>query len=116
MLHTFWDAALELDPSARDEGSTMRYCSEEELAALWERRGLVDVSTAPLDVEVGYQRFEDYWEPFTLGVGPAGAYCASLDPERREALRAGCFRRLGSPTGPFSLSARAFAVRGHRPD
>ena len=113
MLRTFWDAATELDPHAPDEHS-MRYRSAEELAGLWERGGLDDVGTAPLDVEVGYESFDDYWEPFTLGVGPAGAYCASLAPGQREALREGCFKRLGSPAGPFSLTARAFAVRGTR--
>jgi SAM-dependent methyltransferase len=113
MLRTFWDAAAELDPRAPDELG-MRYCSEEELAALWQRGGLDDVDTAPLDVHVGYESFDDYWEPFTLGVGPAGTYCASLDPEQREALREGCFRRLGSPAGSFGLTARAFAVRGTR--
>jgi hypothetical protein len=113
MLRTFWDAAVELDPHAPDE-QDMRYCREDELAALWERRGLVGIETTPLDVHLDHKSFDDYWEPFTLGVGPAGAYCASLDPEQREALREGCFRRLGSPAGPFSLTARAFAVRGAR--
>ena len=113
MLRTFWDAAAELDPRAPDE-SSMRYRSEEELESLWERGGLKDVVTGPLDVEVAYGSFDEYWEPFTLGVGPAGAYHASLDPEQREALREGCFSRVGSPAGPFSLTARAFAVRGAR--
>jgi SAM-dependent methyltransferase len=113
MLHMFWEAAAELDPQAPDE-SNMRYRTEEELASLWERGGLDDVGTEPLEVEVAYDSFDEYWEPFTLGVGPAGAYCASLGPEEREALREGCFRRLGSPAGQFSLTARAFAVRGTR--
>jgi SAM-dependent methyltransferase len=113
MLHTFWEAAAELDPQAPDE-SNMDYRTEEELASLWERGGLNDVETGPLVVEVDYDGFDDYWEPFTLGVGPAGGYFASLDPEAREALREGCFTRLGSPAGAFSLTARAFAVRGTR--
>jgi ubiquinone/menaquinone biosynthesis C-methylase UbiE len=111
MLRTFWDAAAELDQHAPVE-SNMRYRTEEELASLWERGGLNAVETRPLEVEVAYDSFDDYWEPFTLGVGPAGAYYGSLDPDAGEALRAGCFSRLGSPTGPFSLGARAFAVRG----
>ena len=114
MLRTFWETALELDPQAPAEHA-MRYSTEEELAALWEHRGLDDVETAPLDAQVGYEDYDDFWEGFMLGVGPAGTYCVSLDPERREALREGCFRRLGSPAGPFALSARAFAVRGTRP-
>jgi ubiquinone/menaquinone biosynthesis C-methylase UbiE len=111
MLRTFWDAAAELDQHAPVE-SNMRYRTEEELASLWERGGLNAVETGPLDVEAAYDSFDDYWEPFTLGVGPAGAYYRSLDPDAGEALRAGCFSRLGSPAGPFSLGARAFAVRG----
>jgi ubiquinone/menaquinone biosynthesis C-methylase UbiE len=111
MLHTFWETAVELDPRAPTE-HTMRYSSKSELAALWERHGLDHVETVPLDVEAGYEDFGDFWQGFLLGIGPAGTYCASLDPERREALREGCFRRLGSPAGAFALPARAFAVRG----
>ena len=106
---------LELDPTAPDEGRVMRYCTERELAELWTRQGFVGVETAPLEIEVTYASFADYWEPFTLGAGPGGAYYVSLPPERREALREACHRRLGSPNGSLSLSARAFAVRGRRP-
>lgn len=72
--------------------------------------------TAALAGHVGAERvdFEDFWEPFTTGVGPSGSYCASLDDERRSALREECARRLGSPGGPFELSARAWMVQGTR--
>jgi SAM-dependent methyltransferase len=112
MLRTFWDAAVELDPSAPDEGRTMAYCTSDELAALWEAAGLGRVTTSPLVASADYAGFDDYWSPFLAGVGPAGAYCASLDEDRRADLREGCFRHLGSPDGPFSLRARAWAVRG----
>ncbi|MEO6471761.1 MAG: hypothetical protein ABIR57_07700 [Aeromicrobium sp.] len=114
MLRTFWDAALELDSTAPDEGRVMALCSEDELAALWTRNHLAEVETGSIDVSVGYTDFDDYWIPFTLGVGPGGAYCTSLDPERQGELRERCFRRLGSPNGPFTLPARAFAVRGRK--
>ncbi len=112
MLRAFWDAALELDPSAPDEGTTMRYCSPKELRELWERCALRGVETAELVVEASYESFHDYWAPFPTGLAPSGAYCASLDPDRQEALRAACFRRLGEPTGPFTLAARAWFVGG----
>jgi SAM-dependent methyltransferase len=114
MLRTFWEAALELDPNAPDEGRVMPYCSEDELAGLWARNGLDEVETSALDVMADYADFEDYWIPFTLGGAPGGAYYASLDPERRQQLRRSCFGRLGAPDGPFTLAARAFAVRGRR--
>jgi SAM-dependent methyltransferase len=112
MLRVFWDAALELDPDAPDEGRTMRYCSPEELSELWERCGLEEVETEELVAEASYESFDDYWRPFPTGLGPSGAYCALLDPDRREALRTGCFRRLGEPTGAFTLTARSWFVRG----
>jgi SAM-dependent methyltransferase len=112
MLRTFWDAAVALDPEAPDEGRTMRYQDGHDLAALWRETGLEDVETAPLDVEAGYGDFEDFWEPFLSGAAPGGAYCGSLPPERQAALREECRRRLGDPRGPFTLSARAWAVRG----
>jgi SAM-dependent methyltransferase len=115
MLRTFWDAAREVDPSALSQGETMRYCTEEELAALWVRHGLVDVETTALEVTADYLDFDDFWSPFTLGVGPGGAYLATLDAERQGHLRENCRRRLGAPEGPFTLDARAVAVRGRRP-
>jgi hypothetical protein len=72
MLRTFWTAAIELDPSAPDEGRVMPYCTEDELAALWARNGLVEVETGAIDVTSGCADFEDYWIPFTLGADQAG--------------------------------------------
>ena len=112
MLPVFWDAALQLDPDAPDEGKTMRYCSEDALGALWEQSSLHGVETGELVVEASYESFDDYWTPFPTGLGPSGAYCASLDPDRQEALRLECFRRLGEPSEPFTLRARAWFVRG----
>ena len=50
--------------------------------------------------------------PFTAGIGPAGAYCVSLDDEQRERLRLAVFRNLGEPDGAFTLTARAWYARG----
>jgi SAM-dependent methyltransferase len=111
LLRAFWDAALEMDPAAPDE-NRMRYCTPPELLSLWEEVGLTRVETRELVAEAGYEDFEDLWAPLVAGVGPAGAYCASLDPERQRALHGAYFRRLGGPTGPFTLTARAWFVRG----
>jgi SAM-dependent methyltransferase len=112
MLRAFFDAALELDPDAPDEGRTMRYCSPAELRALWEDCGLGEVRTGELVVSADYADFDDFWSPFPHGPGPSGAYTRSLDTKGQEALRAALFRRLGTPAGPFSLDARAWLVQG----
>ena len=112
MLRTFWDAALTLDPAAPDEARELFYSDPDSLRELWQRAGLQGIETAALVVEVKYDDFDDYWQPFLTGTGPAGQYCVSLDHRRQEALRDQCLRSLGAPTGAFTLSARAWAVRG----
>ena len=118
MLRTFWDAAMHLDPEhvrTIDEGLTMRFCRDTELAELWNEAGLQQIGSSPLVVEAGYTDFEDFWRPFVAGVAPSGAYCAALEPGHREALRGECWRRLGRPAGSFRLTARSWAVVGIKP-
>lgn len=112
LLRTFWDAVLELDPDAPDEARTMRYCSRDELAELWRSCGLEKVETGELTATASYESFDDLWQPFTAGIGPAGAYCVGLSGDALELLRVAYLRRLGSPDGPFGLEARAWFVRG----
>jgi len=105
-LSTFWAIAREVDPDVEDE-SDLAGTTEGELAELFHAAGLSSTEDAVLTVEVDHPTFEDWWEPYTLGVGPAGAY-ANLDDERRARLRERCEQRLGAP---FVLSARAWASR-----
>jgi hypothetical protein len=115
MLRTFWDAALALDSAAPDESRTMRFHDSQDLRELWVRAGLGNVETDTLVVEASYRDFDDFWDPFTGGVGPAGAYFRSLDEGRRTTLREECRGRLGDPDGAFTLSATAWAVKGRVP-
>jgi hypothetical protein len=112
MLRTFWDAALTLDPVAADEARVLRYADRDSLRELWQRTGLEEIETASIVIETEYADFEDYWQPFLTGTGPGGAYCVSLDSKHQAALRQECVRRLGNPSGGFTLSARAWSVRG----
>lgn len=114
MLRVYWDAAGEVAPEAAqaDEATTMRYATLEELTGLWRTVGLDDVTGGELWVSAGYEDFDDLWAPFPSGIGPAGAFCAALDPERREALRTEFASRLGDPSGPFELRARAWYAVG----
>jgi hypothetical protein len=80
---------------------------------LFEAAGLQAVEESSLVASVQYQAFEEWWEPLTLGVGPAGAFVARLDAEQRSELRARCRALLPDP--PFTIDARAWAARGVRP-
>jgi len=115
LLRAFWDAAREVDPergAAADEGAVMRWCGEGELAQLWRAVGLRSVRPGSLVVTAKYDDFDDLWSPLPTGVGPAGAFCASLGDDDRAALRDAFQRRLGVRDGPFELTARAWSVVG----
>jgi len=107
MLRCFWDAALQIDPVAPDEARTLRFGRPGEIAELFESAGMVDVVESTLRVSSTYAGFEDLWNGFLAGVGPAGAYCVSLPDDDRQRLRTALFRRLGEPTGSFALGAVA---------
>lgn len=113
VLRAFWDAAREVSPGAAalDEAG-MPFCREGELAALFGDVGLLHVRSAPLRVRARYAGFDDLWSPFPAGVGPAGAFTASLGEDERAALRDALARRLNAGAQPFELTARAWAVAG----
>ncbi len=108
-LSVFWKAAQEVDPSVEDE-STLAGAGQGQLTELCVAAGLRQVKEVVLSIGVEHPSFEDWWEPYTLGVGPAGAHVASLSEEAQIELREPCRRSL--PEAPFVLTARAWAARG----
>lgn len=107
MLRAFWDAAMEIDPTAPDEARTLRFGGAGEIAQLFATAGMVDVVESTLTVATTYVSFDELWTGFLGGVGPAGAFCTSLDELDRDRLRAALYRRLGEPSGSFTLGAVA---------
>ena len=108
-LGLYWEAAGALDPRVEGE-SQLAGTGEGQLARLFQEAGLKDIRESALSVTVEHPSFDDWWEPFTLGVGPAGSYAAGLDPERQARLRERCREML--PAAPFSVRALAWAARG----
>ncbi|WP_394552537.1 class I SAM-dependent methyltransferase [Agromyces sp. MMS24-JH15] len=108
-LSLFWRVARELDPGAAGE-SELAGAREGHLAELLRAAGLHGVRGGELTVEVAYADPDDWWRPYTLGVGPAGAYVAGLDDPHREALRRRAIEALGE--GPGVISATAWMARG----
>ena len=106
----FWTAARQIDPAAPDE-SDLAGARAGDLARLFTAAGLSGVRSTELTVRGAYATFEAWWEPYTLGVGPAGAYVASLSPEHLAALRDQCRRLL--PAAPGEIAATAWAATAH---
>ena len=108
-LSMFWKAVHQLEPGAVDQGERAG-TREGHLAELLRDAGLRDVEAGALSVTVVHPSFEDWWEPFTIGVGPAGAYVAGLDDVGRARLSELC--RAMQPPAPFDVTATAWTARG----
>jgi SAM-dependent methyltransferase len=109
-LSTFWAAVREVDPHAWDE-TAVAGTRPGHLTELFAAAGLPSTETTTLTVNVPFRSFDEWWEPYTLGVGPAGTYVARLDDEQRAALRERCARRLSSE--PFAIQGSAWCVVAH---
>ena len=99
-ISVFWEAARELDPDVHDE-SDLAGAHEGHLGELFAAAGLDAVEKKTLEISIEFPSFEDWWQPFGLGVGPAGAYARSLDDATLEQLRVQCSALL--PAGPFTV-------------
>jgi hypothetical protein len=111
-LSPFWAAVREIDPSEPAESSAAG-SAQGQLAALFGKAGLDVVEDGRLSVEVGYDSFEEWWQPYTAGVGTAGDYLAGVPEADRERIRRICADRLPDP--PFTIKASAWAVRATTP-
>jgi SAM-dependent methyltransferase len=118
-IQHFWQAAVELDPSAQplDESRRFEAFGREQLAQHFNAAGLGEVMVDALSLPTVFASFDDYWEPFLGRTGPAPSYVASLPSDRRGRLREALRERL-TPGGDgcIALEARAWAVRGAASD
>jgi len=108
-LRSFWKAAREIDPGVDDE-SHLPGVRQGDLGEIFREAGLQHVEESSLTVSLQHPSFDEWWEPFTLGVGPAGAFAATLDATARARLRELCRKFLPPP--PFVVTGKAWAARG----
>lgn len=109
MLRVYWEAVRKLHPDTKGEQGRAG-TSRGDIAARFERAGMVDVVDGTLEVEAEYADFDDFWEPLTFAVGPAGEHLKSLDDDTREQVRELC--RASLPDGSFTLDGRAWYAVG----
>jgi SAM-dependent methyltransferase len=108
-LGLFWSVARELDGGAVDEAH-LPGAREGHLAELFAAAGIRQIEATHMSANLEMSGFDEWWEPFTRGVGPAGAYLTTLDADRRTELRERCRARL--PGARFTIPALAWAARG----
>ena len=116
LIRYFWDAAYSIDPNSRelDEGIRFPICDPKKLKNAFQTAGLSDVQVTNLDIITHFKDFEDYWNPFLGGQGPAPGYLASLSENKREELKNVIYNKLPiDPDGSIKLLGRAIAVKGN---
>ncbi|MCK5370541.1 MAG: hypothetical protein KAQ62_18390, partial [Cyclobacteriaceae bacterium] len=116
LIRYFWDAAYSIDPNSRelDEGIRFPICDPQKLKNAFQTAGLSDVQVTNLDIITHFKDFEDYWNPFLGGQGPAPGYLASLSENKREELKNVIYNKLPiDPDGSIKLLGRAIAVKGN---
>jgi ubiquinone/menaquinone biosynthesis C-methylase UbiE len=113
MLSFFWRAVTEMDPAAREQDERdFPLCEPEALRSAFESAGAESVTVRPIEVPARFASFEDYWQTFLSGQGPAFAYLARLDAEARDDLRLRLAKILPlAPDGSVNLSLRSWALR-----
>ena len=118
LLRAVWDSALEVDAElARSFGADERtpFSRPQDLEELWLTTGLERVELGKIEASADYADFDDLWYPFANGVGNLGRFHEALDEQGRERFKRAAAERLGSPSGPFRLTASAWYVRGTAP-
>jgi SAM-dependent methyltransferase len=114
-LKYFWDVAVELNPKATSlhEGKRFPESNPDGLKGLFDRSGFVDTVTAPIEINTHFRDFDDYWNPFLGGQGPAPTYVLTLDKKERDKLRDSLYERLPIQVdGSIPMVARAWAAKG----
>jgi SAM-dependent methyltransferase len=117
-ISRFWQAAIALDPAAAEieQGKRFAFCTKPGVGDRARAAGLEEVEVAALEIDTVFAGFEDYWEPFTLGTGPAPGYCARLTDEHRSRLRQRLQDDLPARAdGSIALRGRAWGVRARNP-
>jgi len=114
-LRYFWDSACQIDPETYklDEGIRFPICNPDNLTDAFRQAGLIDLEATYLYIDTIFRNFDDYWNPFLGGQGPAPSYLASLTEELKEELKINIINKLPFESdGSIRLLGRAIAIRG----
>jgi SAM-dependent methyltransferase len=114
MNSIFARTIVELDPAAAQRADVQGY-SDGMLAAMWIEQGFSHVKEDALVIPLEFKSFDDFWRPHLGGQGPWAAYLSGLSSDALSALQTRLREKLlrGRSDGPFTLTAKALAVRGN---
>lgn len=115
LIRIYWDAAAQLGllGPGQDQAERFPLCHPDALAAAFAGAGLSRVEVSAIEIPMRLVDFDDYWQPFLGGQGPAPAHAMSLDEAARNRLRDFIRERMPvQPDATIALEARAWTARG----
>ena len=117
LQNCLWDAAIAIDPTVKRHSERRgSYGSAEALSGLLKGAGLTDIEVTDLTMPCPFSSFDELWQRYLggSGAGPSGVYVAGLTEDRREAVKQRLRQDIlrGGADRPFTLQAKAWAVRG----
>jgi SAM-dependent methyltransferase len=113
LIRFYWQAVVELDATVQGQGERFPLCEPAALTTAFTGAGLHGVEVSAIELPMRFADFDDYWQPFLGGQGPAPAHAMSLGEATRNRLRELLRQRLPVQSdGTIQLAARAWAVRG----
>ncbi|WP_375791385.1 hypothetical protein ACE102_46430 (plasmid) [Bradyrhizobium sp. vgs-9] len=114
----FWDTAAILDPKAmylRGKALSRPITRQGGLAGELKQAGLQNVQETALTITMNFANFDDFWVPLDGGEGMCATYVAAFNVDKRQFKKALRLAYLdGSPDGPRTYFASAWAARGTR--
>jgi SAM-dependent methyltransferase len=117
-LRFFWDAAIAVDPAARDFDQARRFplCTPDGLRAAFKAANLESSVVHPLEIVTRFANFDDYWQPMSTGQGSGPHYLSLRDDCTRLAIRDRLQSSLPADAqGAIVLPARSWAIRARIP-
>jgi ubiquinone/menaquinone biosynthesis C-methylase UbiE len=115
----FWDTAAALDPKAvetRRQTMSRPITRQGGIAGEFNAAGLQDVQESILTIPMNFTDFEDFWAPFEGRESAFAVYVSGLEAAQKDRFKSALHLAYldGSPDGPRTYFASAWAARGVR--
>ncbi|KAA1419145.1 methyltransferase domain-containing protein [Nocardioides humilatus] len=107
-LSPYWKVVRRYDHGAGEGALAGSWAGD--LTRIFTEAGVRDVVETELIVTLDFATFEEWWRPFTLAVGPAGAYFHSLNKIEQAGLVDALREEYGD--GPMTVQAAAWTATG----
>lgn len=114
-IHLFTEVAIDVTGEEPPSPPARRFGEEDAIAGYFSSLGLEEISNTTLEVSSTYDRFDDLWGTYLLGIGPFAQWTQGQPDAVKADLQRVMLERLGNPVGSITLNAVARSAVGQVP-